>query len=205
MRMTFWLCAIIGVGVWTPQRGFAAEASTLPRLTQPSQNSAKPTAARFPEAGLHPQARAAADQSPGKSPEAEGERTRVSGKRAQSSGTKTSAKGRPGPKLPEPSKVQGEPLGEGRTADTANKAIPDHAAPLRRPGVNAAPAGAKAGSMLNAMDTQPRLPVHGLTSPLQNTQLVQRRSPGPAILGGPAISNLRDTAAINGTGMRRIR
>jgi hypothetical protein len=56
--------------------------------------------------------------------------------------------------------------------------------------------------MINERENQRRLLVAGLSGTPPPNYMVAHRGPGPAILGGPTISSARNTAAINGTGMK---
>jgi hypothetical protein len=119
----------------------------------------------------------------------------------QNHATKTTAKAHSGPKLPQPFQANGGHPGEKRTNNAQTKSTSANAAELHQPGLNKSAGGAKAGSMINERENQRRLPVAGLSGTPPPNQ-VHRHGPGPAIIGGPTISRARNTAVINGTGMK---
>jgi hypothetical protein len=183
MRTTRFLIAIIAFGALTLGPVFAGEPSNLAPGWAPSENRAK----------------TASDRSPGAR---RGEERPVSAKRTQSSGTKTTAKPHPGLKLPQAFQANGGHPGEKRTDSAQTKGTSANAAELHQPGLNRSAGGAKAGSIVNEMEKQHRLPVAGLSgTPLPN-QVAHSWVPGQAFIGGPAISSARNTAVLNGTGMK---
>jgi hypothetical protein len=59
-----------------------------------------------------------------------------------------------------------------------------------------------AASVASEMPGERRLPLAGLSGTPSPNLVVAHRGPSPAILGGPPLSSARNTAVINGTGMR---
>jgi hypothetical protein len=121
---------------------------------------------------------------------------------SRAGGTKTTATGHPGPKLPQAFQGNGGRPGQKPTDNARSKNTPPGAAELHRPGLNQSAGGAKAGSMINEMQSRRRLSALGLSGAPPQSLAVPYRGPGPAILGGPALSSARNTAVINGTGMK---
>jgi hypothetical protein len=183
MRTTRFLIAIIAFGAFTLGPGFAGEPSNPAPGRAPSENRAKTTG--------DPSLRAR-----------HGEEHPVSAKSSQSSGTKTTAKPRPGPKLPQAFQANGGHPGEKRSNNAQTKGTSANAAELHQPGLNKSAGGAKAGSIVNEMEKQHRLAVAGLSGTPVPNQVVHSWVPGQAFIGGPAISSARNTAVLNGTGMK---
>jgi hypothetical protein len=175
MKTTRFLIILIGFGALTLGPGFAGPPSHPALEGAPSQSRAKTTRVR--------------PDSP------------VGANRGQTAGAKTTAKGHPGPKLPQPFHANGTRGGDGFIPASRTSG---NAAQLHQPG-NAGftrQQGARAGLMVNETQNQRRLPLAGLSGAPLSNPVVPHRGPGPALLGGPALSSARNAAVINGTGMK---
>jgi hypothetical protein len=122
----------------------------------------------------------------------------------QNNGTKTTAKPHSGPKLPQPFQANGGHPWDKRANNAQTKGASAYAAGLHPPGLNKAAGSAKVVSMTMAsqMENQHRLSLAGLSGTPAPHQVVHPLPLGPASLGGPTIWSARNTAAINGTGMK---
>jgi len=89
----------------------------------------------------------------------------------------------------------GEPPGQ--TKSTTGKAVD-----LHQYGSNKAAAAAKDGATISKSENHRGLPVTGHSTSPPPTQAAPRRIPGPASIGGLANSSAKNTAVINGTGMK---
>jgi hypothetical protein len=178
MKTVRFLLPIVGFGALSLGLGFA-EPSGPARERAPSER---------PLEGKH------FEQKPGES--------HASGMSNQNKGTKTTAKGHSGPKLPQLFQPNGGHPGEKRTNSAQTKGTSANAPGLHQPGLNKFAGGVKAGSMINEMENRRRLPVAGLSGTPPPNQLVHRRGPAPPLIGGPTLLTARNTAVINGTGMK---
>lgn len=119
----------------------------------------------------------------------------------QTSARKTTAQRRPGPNLAQPFQSIGGPPGVKRPNNAQTKTTPADAAVLHRPGLDKFTRAANDSSRINQFENHRGLPATGLAPPPLN-QVVPRPGPSPAKLGGPAMSNVKNSAVINGTGMQ---
>jgi hypothetical protein len=201
MRTAHFLSLLAGFGALALGSAFADESAQPLPQPAPSDNRSKPTSERPPVEGSSAQPGFGGEQRDAKSLEDQPE-GRLASRRGSQSGTGATARHQPGSKLPQPLQVPGQHPGANGTAHAQTKGAEGNAADLHRPRLNTPAGSAKAGSALNKMEGQPRLPVAGLSTPAPRNQVVPRLGPGPAIIGGFANSSARSTAALNGTGMK---
>jgi hypothetical protein len=178
MKTVRFLFAIVGLGALTLGPGFAQPSGAPEKAPYLS----RPDGKRW-------------DQQQGES--------HASGTSSRAGGTRAAAKGHAGPKLPQLFQGNGGRPGQKPTNNARSKSISGHGAELHRPGLNQSAGGAKAGSMINEMESRRRLFALGLSGAPPPSLALRYRGHGLALLGGSALSSAGNTAAINGTGMRR--
>jgi hypothetical protein len=180
------LITLVGVSTFSLWPALAGEPSTQPPETVPPRNEVKAAGALSAEArhGLQPGA--------GKERfEEERDEYRAPANKGQTGGAKGAAKTHSGQRVPQLFPGNGGRPAEKRTTE------------LHQPGLNK-PAGlAKAGSIADETETQRRLAAAGLSGTRPPSLVAAYRGPGPAILGGPALSSARNAPVINGTAMKR--
>jgi len=203
MKTVRLLFAIVGLGLGATGLGLAEETA------RPASAAMRPQkeAATDPESpsvqGNGNQPNAGRESVRSKRPSEKGEGKTASGKSDGTNQTKTNPQGRAVLGRTPPFAAPAEPPG-GKSAGEVptQRASGTTLSPPGR-GVRASPGGTTTGSAANEMENQSRPPGAGLARPLPKAELVKRRGPGTAVIGGVAMSNVKSTAALSGTGMRQ--
>lgn len=192
------LITLVGVSTFSLWPALAGEPSTQPPETAPPRNEVKAAGALSAEArhGLQPGA--------GKERfEEERDEYRAPANKGQTGGAKGAAKTHSGQRVPQLFPGNGGRPAEKRTTNAQGRSGSANATELHQPGLNKSAGGAKAGSIADETETQRRLAAAGLSGTRPPSLVAAYRGPGPAILGGPALSSARNAPVINGTAMKR--
>lgn len=188
MKSNSFLLITIGLAALTIGPGFADEAPNQERDPLPAEKIVN--AARDSLPGTERDRLIRAGKRDGSHTSAQ---DRLSGKRPSGDSRLT---------RPQPLWINSPHPSDQRINKPQSKSLPGSIPGLSQPVLNKPASAAKTATSLTQMASHRDPPVAGLSTPHPPNQIVPRRGPGPAIVDGSVNLNARNTAVLNGTGMK---
>jgi hypothetical protein len=207
-------CLVFTIGCFgalTLALSFAGEPSDPPRDPMPSdrprepalsENRAKLSVDHPANPGQQVQPRAGGERANGKRADARPEEDHASGQSGPTGRTKPADERHPGRRLTQPAQAKGEHPSATQNNNPETRLDLGNSANVSRPTLNTSAGAANARSTINKIEDHRSLPVVRPSSPALPNQVVARRGPGPASIGGTASASVRNTAVISGTMMK---